>query len=119
MINCRSHVTVSSVQRNVSRWLSSPTPVLLCLFLAILGQVLPPPPSPAVQVPGPLGCCTLAGHVETACAMDVPKHFSISKEKKILFQLLFLTFNLVFFHCMYRPASWPCVCRNCNSASYE
>lgn len=82
MIKCRSHVTVSSVQRNVSRWLSSPTPVLLCLFLAILGQVLPPPPSPAVQVSGPVECHALAGHVETVCAKGAPKHFSISKKKK-------------------------------------
>lgn len=55
MIKCRSHVTVSSVQRNVSRWLSAPTPVLLCLFLAILGQALSHPPSQAAWVPGSPG----------------------------------------------------------------
>ena len=82
MIKCRSHVTVSSVQRNVSRWLSSPTPVLLCLFLAILGQVLPPPPSLAVQVPGPAGCRTLAGHADIVCAKGAPKYFSVSKKKE-------------------------------------
>ena len=98
MIKCRSHVTVSSVQRNVSRWLSSPNPVLLCLSLAILGQVLtPPPPSPPRLAS--LGCRSPPPPpLPSRVRPSVPR---VLKTVTILLKIKLHCFNLMLFRCAH------------------